>query len=183
MSGDDAGIQFEADGQIGIGSEFTRPEEIWMTGVAAMARTGARIIVVDYFLRGPSAQPRWRQAVAGLNVLWVGCTAPAVASARETARGDRGLGMASPQAVLVRRGLESDVEVDTTHCTASHAASLIVASVERRATMEGISGSACRSGRCDLERPGAHLSAVPTKSNGLKSVSNAETGSAIAVAG
>jgi chloramphenicol 3-O phosphotransferase len=58
MSGNDAGIQFEANGQLGVGSEFARLEAIWMTGVAAKARAGAKLIVVDGFLSGPRAQQR-----------------------------------------------------------------------------------------------------------------------------
>jgi chloramphenicol 3-O phosphotransferase len=87
MTGGESGIQLQDDGQIVIGADFTRLETAWMHGVAAMARAGAKIIVDDGFLSGPPAQRRWRDALTGLEVVWVGLhCAPAAAAKRETAR-------------------------------------------------------------------------------------------------
>jgi chloramphenicol 3-O phosphotransferase len=81
-----------------------------------MAHAGARIIVDEVFLGGPASQERWRKALRGLDVLWVGvrCDA-AIAAGRETARGDRAAGMARSQAELVHRGVAYDLVVNTGH--------------------------------------------------------------------
>uniref|UniRef100_A0AAU2JIB5 Chloramphenicol phosphotransferase CPT n=1 Tax=Streptomyces sp. NBC_00049 TaxID=2903617 RepID=A0AAU2JIB5_9ACTN len=111
----DAGIACAADGGVNIGSEFRRLEAAWMQGVAAMARAGARVIVDDVFLGGAESQERWREALVGLDVLWVGVTCDStVAAGREIARGDRVLGTAAAQAETVHRGVVYDLEVDTT---------------------------------------------------------------------
>lgn len=74
------------------------------------------MIVDEGFLGGAASQDRWRRALAGLDVLWVGVRCdPGVAAGRETARGDRLPGMAAAQAPLVHRGVIYDLEVDTTH--------------------------------------------------------------------
>ncbi|HEU5107231.1 MAG TPA: chloramphenicol phosphotransferase CPT, partial [Micromonosporaceae bacterium] len=110
-----AGIEITGDGAVHIGPEFRRLEDAWVAGVAAMARAGARIIVDDVFLGGATSQQRWRIALAGLDVLWVGvrCAGP-VAAGREVARGDRAGGMAVAQAEAVHQGVVYDLEVDTT---------------------------------------------------------------------
>ncbi|MHB9759736.1 chloramphenicol phosphotransferase CPT family protein [Streptomyces sp. BYX5S] len=109
-----AGIEFEPDGTITVGPAFTRVEDAWMAGVAAMATAGAHVIVDEVFLGGPHTQSRWRNALTGLNVLWVGVHCdPHVATSRETARGDRTPGMAASQARLVHEGVTYDVVVDT----------------------------------------------------------------------
>jgi chloramphenicol 3-O phosphotransferase len=109
------GIVLGGDGSIGIGAEFTRLEICWMRGVAAMAAAGARIVVDDSFLSGPAAQQRWRRALEGLEVLWVGVhCSPEEAERREAARGDREHGMARGQALQVHQGIDYDLEVDTT---------------------------------------------------------------------
>ncbi|MFD5092889.1 chloramphenicol phosphotransferase CPT [Amycolatopsis thailandensis] len=115
----DEGIDFAADGGVSVGSGFRRLEDAWMTGVAAMARAGARVIIDDVFLGGAASQQRWRAGLDGagldgLDVLWVGVRCDgAVAAAREAARGDRVVGMAETQAEVVHRGVVYDLEVDT----------------------------------------------------------------------
>ncbi|MEU7607423.1 chloramphenicol phosphotransferase CPT [Streptomyces sp. NPDC040724] len=111
-----AGIEFAPDGGVTIGSEFRRLEAAWMAGVAATARAGARVIVDDVFLGGAASQERWRKALDGLDVLWVGVTCEStVAAGREIARGDRTPGTAASQAELAHRGVVYDMQVDTTH--------------------------------------------------------------------
>ena len=110
----DEGITFAPDGGVDVGSGFQRIEDAWMTGVAAMVRAGARVIIDDAFLGGAASQARWRSALDGLDVLWVGVRCDgAVAAGRETARGDRVSGMAEAQAEVVHRGVVYDLEVDT----------------------------------------------------------------------
>ncbi|ANN19051.1 chloramphenicol phosphotransferase [Amycolatopsis orientalis] len=110
----DEGIDFAADGEVSVGSGFRRIEDAWMAGVAAMVRSGARVIIDDAFLGGAESQRRWRDALKGLAVLWVGVRCDGViAAGREMARGDRVAGMAEAQAEIVHRGVVYDVEVDT----------------------------------------------------------------------
>ncbi|MCF3181236.1 chloramphenicol phosphotransferase CPT [Streptomyces polychromogenes] len=112
----DAGIGFADGGEVLVGETFRTLDTAWAHGIAAMARAGARIVVDDVFLGGPESQHRWRKALEGLEVLWVGVRCDAeVAAARETARGDRPSGMAAAQAETVHRGVAYDLEVDTTH--------------------------------------------------------------------
>jgi chloramphenicol 3-O phosphotransferase len=131
MQTSDAGIVFEADGGVSIGTAFRALEAAWMTGVAAMARAGAPVIVDDVFLGGAESQQRWADALHGLAVLWVGIRCdPAVAAARERARGDRPSGMAATQADRVHDGVRYDLELDTTHTDAPAAATVIMASLK-----------------------------------------------------
>ncbi|MFI8196305.1 chloramphenicol phosphotransferase CPT [Streptomyces sp. NPDC085942] len=126
----DAGIAFAPDGGVTVGREFRRLEAAWREGVAATARAGARMIVDDVFLGGPSSQEPWRRALAGLDVLWVGVRCDSeVAEARGVARGDRPRGMAAAQAEAVHRGVAYDLEVDTTHTEALACARTIAAHV------------------------------------------------------
>lgn len=114
MRESDAGIEFGADGGVSVGADFRRLEVAWMAGVAATVRAGARVIVDDVFLGGAESQARWRTALEGIAVLWVGVRCDAdIAAGREIARGDRTVGMAAQQATIVHEGVEYDVEVDT----------------------------------------------------------------------
>ncbi|TDE57207.1 chloramphenicol phosphotransferase CPT [Nonomuraea mesophila] len=127
MQASDGGIVFSPDGQIEVGPEFDLLQSAWMTGVAATARAGARMIVDDVFLGGASSQDRWRKVLSGLDVLWVGVRCDStVAAGRETARGDRVTGMAVTQAEIVHQGVVYDVEVDTT-CTEALACARTIA--------------------------------------------------------
>lgn len=130
MRASDGGIGFAPDGAVTVGPEFRRLEAAWIEGVAAMARAGARVVVDEVFLGGADSQQRWRKALGGLRVLWVGvrCDA-AVAAGREVARGDRTVGMAASQAEAVHRGVTYDLEVDTTRAEAMECARVIAAHV------------------------------------------------------
>jgi chloramphenicol 3-O phosphotransferase len=111
-----SGISFGPGGEVILGDDWRTIETAWTTGVAAMARAGARIIIDDVFLGGRSSQDRLRGHLDGLEVLWVGVhCAPETAAARESARGDREPGMAARQAETVHKGVVYDIEVDTTH--------------------------------------------------------------------
>ncbi|MFF4641102.1 chloramphenicol phosphotransferase CPT [Streptomyces sp. NPDC001389] len=129
----DAGIGFGPGGEVVVGEAFRTLDAAWAEGIAAMARAGARIVVDDVFLGGPESQQRWRKALHGLNVLWVGvrCDGEA-AAAREIARGDRPRGMAAAQAEAVHRGVDYDLEVDTTRAESLACARTIAARVRPR---------------------------------------------------
>ncbi|MET7756919.1 chloramphenicol phosphotransferase CPT [Streptomyces sp. NPDC005389] len=130
MRSSDDGIAFDADGGVNIGADFRALEGAWAQGVATMARAGARVIVDDVFLSGAAAQDRWRAFVGDLDVLWVGVRCDsAVAEGREVARGDRVAGMAAKQADIVHRGVDYDVEVDTTRTESLECARVIASHV------------------------------------------------------
>ena len=130
MRTDADGIVFTADGGVSTGDAFRALDDAWAQGVAALARAGAPVIVDEVFLGGPASQLRWRNALAGLDVLWVGVHCdPEVAAVREAARGDRVSGMAAAQARSVHRSVVYDLEVDTTRREAADCARTIAARV------------------------------------------------------
>jgi chloramphenicol 3-O phosphotransferase len=121
-----SGISFGPDGEVVLGEAWRVIENAWTTGVAAMARAGARIIIDDVFLGGQTSQARLRGHLEGLEVVWAGVRcAPEVAEARELARGDRVPGMAALQAETVHQGVVYDIEVDTTHAGSLDCARII----------------------------------------------------------
>jgi len=116
LMGPGSGIAFGQQGEVTVGEGFRAIEAAWMTGVAAMARAGARIVFDDVFLGGAASQERIRTHLEGLGVLWVGVRCdPEIAVGREIARGDRTSGMAATQAEIVHQGVVYDIEVDTSH--------------------------------------------------------------------
>ncbi|MYW67896.1 chloramphenicol phosphotransferase CPT [Streptomyces sp. SID8379] len=128
-----AGIEFGADGTVTVGPEFRAVEAAWITGVAAMAAAGARVVVDEVFLGGAASQQRWRTELArrGLGVLWVGVRCDAqVAARREAARGDRIAGMAERQAESVHQGVTYDLVVDTSRTEPRACAREIAARVD-----------------------------------------------------
>jgi chloramphenicol 3-O phosphotransferase len=113
--GRDGGIAFAADGAITVGSEFRRLEEALLAGFAAMAESGARLILDEVFLDGGASQERLREALKGRRVVWVGVTCELeVAKQRERDRGDRVVGMVEHQSSIVHEGVRYDLVVDTT---------------------------------------------------------------------
>jgi chloramphenicol 3-O phosphotransferase len=122
-----AGFGVTAEGAVLVGEVFRRLEAAWMAGIAATVRAGAPVIVDDVFLGAAASQARWRAALDGLSVAWVGVRCdPAVARRREASRPDREPGMAVLQADEVHRDVVYDVEVDTTSATAEDCARTVV---------------------------------------------------------
>ncbi|MFI9363901.1 chloramphenicol phosphotransferase CPT [Kitasatospora sp. NPDC053057] len=120
----------DGDGTVAVGPVFARLDAAWTVGVAAMARAGAPILVDEVFLGGAASQQRWRSALEGLDVLWVGVRCdPAVAAAREAARGDRVAGMAAAQASAVHEGVAYDLVVDTAQASPDECAEAILTRV------------------------------------------------------
>jgi chloramphenicol 3-O phosphotransferase len=131
-SGPGAGIEFGPAGEVILGPEFQALELAWLSGIAAMVRAGAKVIIDDVFLGGAQSQQRVRDQLTGLPVLWVGVRCdPAVAAARERARGDRIPGMAKRQAELVHQGVHYDLELDTSRRDAAACAAVIAAHLHR----------------------------------------------------
>ncbi len=130
MRTSDAGIEFAADGSISVGAEFRTLDIAWSHGIAAMVRSGARVIVDEVFLGGATSQARLKTALEGLEVLWVGVRCDAnIAEGREMARGDRVTGMARSQASIVHNGVTYDLTVNTSHTESLECARTIAAHV------------------------------------------------------
>lgn len=126
----DAGVAFGERGEVTIGAGFREIASAWMTGVAAMVRSGARIVYDDVFLSGAESQARLAAHLDGLAVLWVGVRCDAnVAAGREIARGDRVVGGAASQSTKVHENVCYDLEVDTTSTEALECARVIAAQV------------------------------------------------------
>jgi chloramphenicol 3-O phosphotransferase len=110
---DDDGLEVKADGEVVVGARFAAVEDWWMAGIARMVQAGAFVVIEDNFVSGPAAQERWRAALDGVSVGWVGVRCdPVRAAERERARGDRPVGMAAKQALAVHDGIFYDLEVD-----------------------------------------------------------------------
>lgn len=125
-----SGVAFGPEGEVTLGDGFREIEAAWMTGIAAMARAGARIIIDEVFLGGAASQERIRTHLEGLGVLWVGVRCdPTIVVGREIARGDRVIGMAASQAEVVHTGVVYDIEVDTSHTESLDCARAIAAHV------------------------------------------------------
>lgn len=124
------GFDVTIHGAVQIGEVFTRLETAWMVGIAATARAGAPVIVDDVFLGAATSQARWRTALGGLALAWVGvhCDA-AIARQRKASRPNRDAGMAALQARQVHQDVVYDVEVDTGHTSAQECARNIVTSL------------------------------------------------------
>lgn len=115
-----------SNADVDLGPAFRALDVAWSRGVGEMARQGARVIIDDVFLGRADSQQRWREALTGVEVSWVGVRCdPAVAAAREASRGDRAAGMAATQAETVHDGVEYDLVVDTTTATAAQVADTI----------------------------------------------------------
>lgn len=126
----EGGITFGERGEVSPGAGFRAIEGAWMTGIAAMARAGARIVLDDVFLGGSESQVRTRGYFEGLTILWVGVRCPAdIAAGRELTRGDRVVGMAASQAEIVHAGVTYDVEVDTSRAESIECARIIASKV------------------------------------------------------
>jgi chloramphenicol 3-O phosphotransferase len=132
LDGHPDGLLIHADGRVVVGPAFKALEASWRDGLAAMARSGVRLVLDEVMFDGGDEQRRWNEALAGLRVLWVGVRCdPEVAAARELARGDRVAGMSALQAGRVHAGMVYDLEIDTSHATPEACARLIAEHVAR----------------------------------------------------
>jgi len=132
MFGTPDGHTIRADGSIEIGPGWRLAHDRWRSSVGSLVHAGANVILDEVFLDGAEDQVRWRHALEGLAVTWVGVKCDVeVAAAREAARGDRVQHMARVQAALVHEGVDYDVVVDTTALSAEELAPVVIAQVER----------------------------------------------------
>lgn len=114
-------------GTIEVDANFHVACTAWYAGLAAIARAGAGLIVDEVFLEGGRTQDDLREALAGLEVAWVGVQCDAdVAEARERSRENRVLGLARDQANRVHDGVFYDVVVDTAKNSSEQCADAII---------------------------------------------------------
>ncbi|CAN5626806.1 hypothetical protein BH10ACT1_BH10ACT1_19530 [soil metagenome] len=141
LGGDGGGLDLADDGSIAVGPVFRQLEAAWYQGLAAMARSGARLVVDDVFLSGARSQRRVRAAFAGIDVVWVGVRcSTAEGERRERDRGDRVPGQHAHQVAIVHQGVGYDLEVDTTSVSTESCAQVVVAHIRGRAGEPGPPG-------------------------------------------
>lgn len=126
-SGANAVMTFRPRGEVKVAPGYRPLGRAWYRGLAAIAAAGVGLVLDEVFLRGAAGQTELCRCAGrvGRGAVAVRCD-PAVAAAREGARGDRVVGMATSQADLVHRGVIYDVEVDTTSTSASDCAQLVL---------------------------------------------------------
>ena len=123
-------LRFGESGQVEIGPEWRRLEAAWYAGLSAMAASGVGVILDEVFLGGAESQKRMRAFLGGLEVLWVGVLCPGqLAAAREILRPERVTGMAESQALIVHKGVDYDVTVDTSDSTPEECVATIISSL------------------------------------------------------
>jgi len=141
LDGAPEGLVLHPDGSIATGEAWAALEAAWRRGIAAMARSGLRIILDEVLLGGAPEQRQWNEALSGLGVVWVAVRCDlADGVAREAARGDRVVGQHANQAAIVHEGVVYDLEVDTSRdppevCAAAIAARLGATSASRQGVM------------------------------------------------
>jgi chloramphenicol 3-O phosphotransferase len=122
------GIRFEIaqEEPVRVGSVGRQVLRAYQAGVAAAAHVGLNVIV-DEVVIDRTSWDDWTDALAGLDVVWVGirCSAE-VAEERNRARGDRFAGLARAQTATVHRDAGYDFEIDTTTQTPDEALSQLI---------------------------------------------------------
>jgi chloramphenicol 3-O phosphotransferase len=130
LDGAAEGLLIHPDGRVEVGPAFLALEGAWRRGLAAMARSGIRLVLDEVLLGGGEEQRQWNETLAGLTVLWVGVRCdPDVLVAREAARGDRVVGMAALPVGYVHQGVVYDLEVDTSRASPQACAATIATHV------------------------------------------------------
>lgn len=125
-------VSYRSDGTVHVEEAWWRIESAWYAGVAAMARAGLGVILVEVLLDGALGQRRVAEALKGLSVLWVGVRCdPVVAAARERGRPDRIVGMAVSQATRVHDGLRYEADVDTTSMSIEECTRVVLAHMQQ----------------------------------------------------
>ena len=131
MFGTPDGHTIRADGSIEIGPGWRLAHDRWRSSVGSLVHAGANVILDEVFLDGAEDQVRWRHALEGLAVTWVGVKCDVeVAAAREAAPWGPRAAHGSGPSPLVHEGVDYDVVVDTTALSAEELAPVVIAQVE-----------------------------------------------------
>jgi len=114
--------------EIRTGAAISRLVAGMRAAVAGLARAGNNVILDDVLIDEDGSAHR--EALAGLDVFWVGLVAPlAVIEAREQARGDRAIGLARWQFPRVHKHMTYDLVVDAAESSPADIARLICVSL------------------------------------------------------
>jgi chloramphenicol 3-O phosphotransferase len=100
-------------GGVRIGPVGRRLLEAYRSAVRSVAVAGINVIVDEVVLAddGPGA---WERALRGLDTMWVRVEAdPTITDERESARGDRLVGLARAQRATVHDGIRYDLTIDS----------------------------------------------------------------------
>jgi chloramphenicol 3-O phosphotransferase len=117
------------EGRIELGPVAGRLVSAMQSAVVAVARTGMNVIA-DHILLDPRWFEHYQAQAEGIPTLLIAVTAPAVViEAREQARGDRVLGMASAQALVVHQHVRHALTVDTHTMSAEACAATILSAL------------------------------------------------------
>ena len=121
------------DGEIRRGPAFRSVYAGFQHSVAALCRAGQHVIIDDVLIGGGIDQRQWEEALTGIDTMWIGvrCNGE-VATARESERGDRPLGLAERYAERVHRGVDYEVDVDTSASSLDDTVDLVTAAVLER---------------------------------------------------
>jgi chloramphenicol 3-O phosphotransferase len=132
MVGSPAGFSV-ADGEIRRGPAFLRAYEGFQHSIAALCRAGQNVIIDEVLIDGIAGQRTWAASLAGIDAVWVGVRCePDIAMARESERGDRPVGIAGHYADRVHRGVDYDIDVDTSAASLEDTLSVIVGALPDR---------------------------------------------------
>lgn len=103
-----------ADGEIHRGPAFRNVYEGFQHSVAALCRAGQNVIIDEVLIDGGADQAQWEIALTGIDTVWIGVRCDReVAIARESARGDRPIGIAACYVESVHQRVHYDIEVNT----------------------------------------------------------------------
>jgi chloramphenicol 3-O phosphotransferase len=118
------GVRFEMTQKgpaVRVGSVGRRMLRAYQTAVATAAHVGLNVIV-DEVLIDRTSWDDWTDALAGVDVVWVGIRcSPEVAEERNRARGKRYAGLARALTTTVHQDAQYDFEIDTTRQTPDEA--------------------------------------------------------------
>ena len=102
------------DGEIHRGPAFRNVYQGFQHSVAALCRAGQNVIIDEVLIDGGADQAQWEIALTGIDTVWIGIRCDReVAIARESARGDRPIGIAARYAESVHQSVHYDIEVHT----------------------------------------------------------------------
>jgi len=111
------GIRLETDGDramFRVGEQARRLMLAYRRSIRELALAGLNVVVDEVSLEEDEWRD-WCAALQGLDPVWVAVRCDVeVAGARESARGDRAIGLARGQADIVHRFPAYDIELDTT---------------------------------------------------------------------
>ncbi len=129
------GIRLVTDGDrsmFRLGNLADRLMHAYRRSIREIARAGLNVVVDEVSLEEREWKD-WCDALDGLDPVWVAVRCEVeVAAARESARGDRAIGLVRGQADIVHRYPDYDLEIDTTGVTVAEVVEQLSEFLEQR---------------------------------------------------